>query len=382
MFMVELEPLPGKSIFEMSPSMPLVWVDHMLGGPGGKQPDRPLTDIETPLITGVLERVLDELRYSFESIVAIAPRVVGVEYNPQFAQAAAASDAVIIVSFEMRVGAEECIATVCTPFAGLLPHLNPEAGSAGLSAAQRQARDAAQRSMTMGLGNTPVEVSVRFNSVLMSPRDLIALQPGDIVPLEHRSRTRWPSPRPGSRSRTPWRAAPDSAWPASSCPRPRRTVDDDGDRRSRASWPRGEAAVRLLPAPTPARPWARRPPTGRPVRPGDQRPVRRVRAGQIVVVVGSNSSGRWRAARSARSTSTRRSVRRWRRPRPRWPGRGRPGHRGRAGRRHRRGPGRGRVAGSADRRGRGPALVASRHRATDRRVRPTPMPPIPVRGRG
>jgi flagellar motor switch protein FliM len=185
MFMVELEPLPGKSIFEMSPSMPLVWVDHMLGGPGGKQPERPLSDIETPLISGVVERVLDELRFSFESIVAITPRVVGVEYNPQFAQAAAASDAVIIVSFEMRVGAEECIATVCTPFAGLLPHLTPESGSASLSTAQRQARDAATRSMTVGLGNTPVEVSVRFNSVLMSPRDLVTLQPGDIVPLEH-----------------------------------------------------------------------------------------------------------------------------------------------------------------------------------------------------
>jgi flagellar motor switch protein FliM len=185
MIMIELEPMPGKSIFEMSPSMPLVWVDHMLGGPGGKQPDRPLTEIETPLVHGLLDRILDELRLSFESIVALTPRVVGLEYNPQFAQAAAASDAVIIVSFEMRVGAEECIATVCTPFAGLLPHLATDADSAALSATQRQAREAAMRSMTTGLGNTPVEVSVRFNSVLMSPRDLVTLRPGDIVPLEH-----------------------------------------------------------------------------------------------------------------------------------------------------------------------------------------------------
>jgi flagellar motor switch protein FliM len=185
MFMIELEPMPARSIFEMSSSMPLVWVDHMLGGPGGKQPDRPLSEIETPLVYGLLGRILDELRMSFESIVALTPRVVGSEYNPQFAQAAAASDAVIIVSFEMRVGGEECIATVCTPFAGLLPHLATDSDSAALSAAQRQAREAATRSMTTGLGNTPVEVSVRFNAVLMSPRDLVTLRPGDIVPLEH-----------------------------------------------------------------------------------------------------------------------------------------------------------------------------------------------------
>jgi flagellar motor switch protein FliM len=185
MFMVEMEPLPAKTIFEMAPSMPLVWVDHLLGGPGGAQPERPLTEIETPLVYGLLDRVLKDLHFSFEAIVDLTPRIVGLEYNPQFAQAASASDAVIIVSFEMRVGGEECIGTVCTPFAGLLPYLTPDSGSAGLSAAQRQARDAAQRSMTTGLGNTPVEVTVRFNSVLMSPRDLITLRPGDIVPLEH-----------------------------------------------------------------------------------------------------------------------------------------------------------------------------------------------------
>lgn len=185
MFMVELDPMPGRTILEMATSMPLVWVDHMLGGPGGKQPDRPLTEIETPLVFGMLGRILDELRLSFESIVNLTPRVVGVEYNPQFAQAAAASDAVIIVSFEMRVGAEECIATACTPFAGLLPHLVNDSDSAALSAAQRQVRDTAMRGMTTGLGNTPVEVSVRFNSVLMSPQDLVTLRPGDIVPLEH-----------------------------------------------------------------------------------------------------------------------------------------------------------------------------------------------------
>ena len=185
MFMVELEPMPAKTIFEMSQSMPLVWIDHLLGGPGGTQPVRPLTEIETPLVYGLLERVLGELRYSFEAIVELTPRIVGLEYNPQFAQAASATDAVIIVSFEMRVGAEECIATVCIPFSGLLPHLATDADATGLSAAQRQVRDAAMRSMTTGLGNTPVEVSVRFNAVLMSPRDLITLRPGDIVPLEH-----------------------------------------------------------------------------------------------------------------------------------------------------------------------------------------------------
>jgi flagellar motor switch protein FliM len=186
MFMIEMEPLPGVTIFEFSLTTALAWVDHMLGGPGGKQPQRPLTDIEVPLVNSMLERVFGELRFAFEHIVELStPKIVGLEYNPQFAQNAAASDAMIVTSFEMKVGSQECVATICMPFASIFPKLRPDAGGVELTDTQRQARDAALRAMTAGLGSAPVEVSVRFNSVLMTPRDLVTLRPGDIVPLEH-----------------------------------------------------------------------------------------------------------------------------------------------------------------------------------------------------
>jgi flagellar motor switch protein FliM len=186
MFMIETEPLPGVTIFEFSLTTALAWVDHMLGGPGGKQPQRPLTDIEVPLVNSLLDRVFGELRFAFEHIVEMkAPKIVGLEYNPQFAQSASTSDAMIVTSFEMKVGTQECVATICMPFASIFPKLTPDTAGVELTDAQRQARDAALRAMTAGLGSAPVEVSVRFNSVLMSPRDLITLRPGDIVPLEH-----------------------------------------------------------------------------------------------------------------------------------------------------------------------------------------------------
>lgn len=186
MFMIEMEPLPGVTIFEFSLTTALAWVDHMLGGPGGRQPQRPLTDIEVPLVNSMLDRVFGELRGAFEHIVELSPpKIVGLEYNPQFAQTASMSDAMIVTSFELKVGSQECIATICMPFASIFPKLRPDAEGAELTDTQRQARDAALRAMTAGLGTAPVDVSVRFNSVLMSPRDLVTLRPGDIVPLEH-----------------------------------------------------------------------------------------------------------------------------------------------------------------------------------------------------
>jgi flagellar motor switch protein FliM len=183
--MVTLEPLPGTAILEFSLSTAMASIDHMLGGSGGSQPARPLTDIETPLLQNLIERILGELRYAFETIVSVRPRMTGIEYNPQFVQAGVASDPVIVASFEMRVGAEECVATVCLPFSMIFPKLQGDRAGVQLSPAQRAARDIAHRNLVAGLESVPLEVSVRFQQVRMRPEDLINLAPGDVVTLGH-----------------------------------------------------------------------------------------------------------------------------------------------------------------------------------------------------
>lgn len=180
-----MSPLPGTAVLEFSLSTAMACIDHMLGGPGGVQPKRPLTDIESPLLNGMIIRALGELRYAFEPIVAVTPSLSTIEYSPQFAQAGVASDAVIVASFEMKVGAVECVATICLPFAAIFPKLQGERGGVALSESQRLARDTAHRNVVAGLEGTPVEVTVRFQPVRMHPADLVNLRPGDVVPLAH-----------------------------------------------------------------------------------------------------------------------------------------------------------------------------------------------------
>ncbi|WP_432978743.1 flagellar motor switch protein FliM [Dactylosporangium sp. CA-233914] len=187
--MFTLDPLPGTAILEFSLSTAMACIDHMLGGPGGPQPQRALSDIETPLLHSLIERTLGELRYAFEGIVALRPQMTTIEYNPQFAQAGAASDPMIVSSFEMKVGAEECMATICLPFGSIFAKLQGERGEGVLTEAQRAAREAAYRNVVAGLESAPIEVSVRFQPVRMHPADLIGLQPGDVVPLAHSTST-------------------------------------------------------------------------------------------------------------------------------------------------------------------------------------------------
>ena len=186
MALLSVEPLNGAGVLEFSVGTAMSCVDHLLGGPGGiEQPERPLSDIETSLLRGVLERLLGELRYAFEGLVRLDPQINGFEYNPQFAQVASPSDMVLVASFDMKVGTSETVATLCLPFAPLLAVLEAHAGVTISSERERQSRAQAARTIAARLEDVPVQVAVRFDATLTGPGELADLAVGDVVTLRH-----------------------------------------------------------------------------------------------------------------------------------------------------------------------------------------------------
>ncbi|WP_412744418.1 flagellar motor switch protein FliM [Krasilnikovia sp. MM14-A1004] len=182
--LVSLDPLPGTVLMEMSSAAVMTAIDHMLGGPGGPQPERPLTEVEMPLLRGLQERMLGELRYGFETLVDLQPKLREIEYNAQFLRAHQPGDAVVVALFEMKIGTEECVASICVPFNTILPVLEKQE-TIELTAAERLTRDTAHRNLSTGLSAAPIDVAVRFHPIRMRTDDIVDLRPGDVVPLGH-----------------------------------------------------------------------------------------------------------------------------------------------------------------------------------------------------
>lgn len=182
MVLASIEPLPGTAILQIPHETAMLCVDRLLGGPGAEeQPSRALTDIETDLLRSIAQRVIHELRYAFEGLVQLNPEVAGVEANPQFAQAAAPSDVVVVASFEMHVGNQEGAATLAMPFTGLYPVLEAAANTK-----RNDRRDIALRSaaaLQARLRDIPVEVAVQFSKVALTPTQILGLSVGDVLPL-------------------------------------------------------------------------------------------------------------------------------------------------------------------------------------------------------
>jgi flagellar motor switch protein FliM len=182
--LLSVAPLPGLAIFQLPLEISFAAVDLLLGGHGKQSHQgRALTEIEQNLLKSLTGRVMSELRYAFESVVTFDPVVNQVESNPQFAQIAAPSDMVAVVTFEVRVNQTVGRATLAIPYASLSPVLDSFTGNVVFAERDDKSIRAAQESLQHHLGESTVEVGVRFNPIRLSSSELINLRPGDVLPL-------------------------------------------------------------------------------------------------------------------------------------------------------------------------------------------------------
>ncbi|CAB4717076.1 MAG: flagellar motor switch protein FliM [Actinobacteria bacterium] len=180
------DPMPGRGVLDLPLDAVMSCVDHMLGGPGqAAQPQRPLTEIESGVIKGLVGRLLSEMRYSLAAIVALDPQVTGVEYSPQFAQVAGVADVMVVIELELRIDDRPHRMSVCLPFSGLHPHLAAAAAPAPVSNRERAQRAEAAQLLHASFEDVPVEVQIRFRETLLDPATLSGLQVGDVLRLGH-----------------------------------------------------------------------------------------------------------------------------------------------------------------------------------------------------
>lgn len=183
---LSIEPLPGTAFLEFSLNVALACVDYLLGGPGtgGKsEPNRQLTDIETELMTGLAQQMADEVGASLESIVSVRPAVLGIEYNTAFVEDLTTSETEAVASFELRVGSEDALATLCLPAHALFPK-SQDKKTQGVRRDSADIRNAARRART-AMGTVPLDVRVRMDALALNPGQIVALRPGDVLPLGH-----------------------------------------------------------------------------------------------------------------------------------------------------------------------------------------------------
>jgi flagellar motor switch protein FliM len=183
-YSVSMAPLEGLAALELNPAVAFAMIDRMLGGSGrGMAPNRGLTEIEQHVIDGVIKVVLENLGETWKNIVAVRFRTSGRDTRPQMLQVAAPNEVVVLMGFDIRLGGARGMLNFCVP-ASAIESIG-ESFTHSWYRPHRETSAARRDGVAAALGRLPMQVSATVATTL-SARDVMALQPGDVINLGHR----------------------------------------------------------------------------------------------------------------------------------------------------------------------------------------------------
>ena len=180
-----MDPLPGSGIVQVDLNLVFSIIDRLLGGPGWfPQKLRDLTDIERTLMQRFMARMLNSYRESWNYLLTLSLKIEALDSNPQFIPRIIPLDQIVAyVSCELKIGDMAGVMNFC------LPYLVLQSIGAQLSDFQWSPSVVAGRGMTeediaqlvRNVERAEVELEVELGRTIVSLRDLIALQVGDVV---------------------------------------------------------------------------------------------------------------------------------------------------------------------------------------------------------
>ena len=178
MILCRLQGMAARAVIQFPAAAALTWVSYMLGSNTAQViEERKFTPVEQALVRRLFDDALEDLRYSFGSLLEAAISIDTIQYNSQFAQAAATADLMIVATFAIRVGDSSTTATLAIPAPALLPQL----GQPSVEAAGGNTRD----QVVAQLGWVPVEVALSLSPALVKPSRVLSLAVGDLLTLPH-----------------------------------------------------------------------------------------------------------------------------------------------------------------------------------------------------
>lgn len=184
--LVDAKPLEGQICLELSPLIIYPIIDRLLGGNNGDLfiPQRPLTLIETRLISSVTGRGLAALSEAWAGIKHITFSIAATESNPQLVQIVPPNEVVVVIGFELKMGNRAGTMNLCIPYNVIEPVMEELAAQSWFSASRSGKGDGVREEVAGSLARAPVSVSALLAETTITMADLRSLAVGDLLMTE------------------------------------------------------------------------------------------------------------------------------------------------------------------------------------------------------
>jgi flagellar motor switch protein FliM len=183
--LINLKPLKGTVILELSSNVGYAILDRILGGSGVSiKRIREFSEIEKILLERIISQMINFLIEPWENLIKLKPTLEKLETNSQFAQIISPNEITALVTLSVKIGKAEGFINFC------LPHMVIESIMQRLNTKhwfKKQEQEDTQGNrdeLESQLQDTKIPIATVIGKTTVTINDFINLQKGDIITLD------------------------------------------------------------------------------------------------------------------------------------------------------------------------------------------------------
>jgi flagellar motor switch protein FliM len=183
---LSLRPYDGNAIIEMNPSLIFPIIEIILGGKGRGAGNikREITEIEQHLLETLFRIVLNDLKEAWKGVTLIDFKIEAVATEPQILQILAPNEAVVAVGIEIRIGENSGTLNLAIPSINI--KMIGQKFDQQWNLRKTDPTEAEQQRVLKLIRNAETELSARLRGPKLLIRDLLEIEPGDLLRLDYR----------------------------------------------------------------------------------------------------------------------------------------------------------------------------------------------------
>lgn len=178
--------LEGQMCMEISPLIIYPIIDRLLGGNSQDLfvPQRPMTLIETRLISNVTSRGLAALSEAWAGVRQLKFSIAATESNPQLVQIVPPNEVVVVIGFELKMSSRAGTMNLCIPYNVIEPVVADLSSQSWFAASKNPRSTELEQQIGRSLSRAGVEVTGVLAETTITLNDLLTMAKGDLIVTE------------------------------------------------------------------------------------------------------------------------------------------------------------------------------------------------------
>ncbi|WP_024327421.1 flagellar motor switch protein FliM [Thioalkalivibrio sp. AKL19] len=183
--LVRAHPLHGTGLFVFDPKLVFILVDNFFGGDGRyytRIEGRDFTPMEMKVVHGVLEGAFEDMQKAWQPVMELQFEFLNSEVNPQFANIVSPTEIVVISEFHIELDGGGGNLHVTLPYSMIEPIR--EQLDTGIQSDRSDVDQRWMHALQEEIQTAEVEISSILAETEVTVRELLDIQPGDIIPVD------------------------------------------------------------------------------------------------------------------------------------------------------------------------------------------------------